>query len=48
MLDTDANLVHFFKKANDKKPYQTLSLAFGQIVKDDSEKIIDEGTGEEI
>lgn len=40
-------MVHFFKKMNDKKPYQSLSLSHGQLTQEETEVIIDEETGEE-
>ena len=48
MLDTEVALVHFFRKATDKKPYQSLSLAHGQIMMDQSQAIIDATTGEKL
>ena len=48
MLDTEVALVHFFRKATDKKPYQSLSLVHGQIMMDQSQAIIDKTTGEKL
>ena len=31
VLDTESHLVHFFKKNNQTKPYQTLSLQYGVV-----------------
>ncbi len=48
MLDTELDLVHFFKKTIDHKPYQTLSLNYG-VLSDDlhlDTDIIDEATGQ--
>ena len=48
MLDTEADLVHFFRKTKDHKPYKTLSLKDGQLSDDlhlESD-VIDEETGE--
>lgn len=48
MLDSGTDLVHFFKKTSDSKPYQSLSLN-GGILSDDlhlESEIVDEETGE--
>ena len=48
MLDTGADLVHFFKKSTDTKPYQSLSLNNGELSDNlhlESD-VIDETTGE--
>ena len=48
MVDTDTDLVHFFRKTNDNKPYQSLSLNNGELSDDlhvDTD-IIDETTGQ--
>ena len=48
MLDTELDLVHFFKNTKDHKPYQTLSLNYG-VLSDDlhlDTDIIDEATGQ--
>ena len=48
MLDTELELVHFFKKSVDNKPYQTMSLNYG-VLSDDlhlETDIIDEDTGQ--
>lgn len=48
MLDTETDLVHFFRKSKDNKPYQSLTLNKGVLSDDlhlDSD-IIDEATGE--
>ena len=48
MLDTELELVHFFKKSVDNKPYQTMSLNYG-VLSDDlhlDTDIIDEVTGD--
>ena len=34
VLDTESHLVHFFKKNNQTKPYQTLSLQYGVVMND--------------
>ena len=34
MLDTDVDLVHFFRKTNDHKPYKTLPLRDGRLSDD--------------
>ena len=48
MLDTETEIVHFFKKATSNKPYQSQELNNG-VLTDDLNKeteIIDEETGE--
>ena len=48
MLDTESHFVHFFRKTNDVKPYQTLPLT-GGILMDDlhlESDIIDQETGQ--
>ena len=47
MLDTESDLVHFFKKSKDHKPYKSLSLKDGVLEDDLSTEtdIIDEATG---
>ena len=50
MVDTDTDLVHFFKNSNDNKPYQSLSLNNGELSDDlnvDTD-IIDEATGQRL
>ena len=50
MVDTDTDLVHFFKHSNDNKPYQSLSLNNGELSDDlhvDTD-IIDEATGQRL
>ena len=50
MVDTDTDLVHFFKKTSDNKPYQSLSLNNGELTDDinvDTD-IIDEATGQRL
>ena len=42
MLDTDTDLVHFFRKSSDSKPYQSLTLNGGEISDDVDSDIIDE------
>ena len=42
MLDTENDLVHFFKKASDSKPYQSLPLNGGILSEDVESDIIDE------
>ena len=37
ILDGDSGLAHFFKKENDTIPYQSLSMAKGQIVEGPAE-----------
>ena len=34
VLDSESDLVHFFKKTNQTKPYQTLSLYSGIVMND--------------
>ena len=46
MLDTDTDLVHFFRKSNDSKPYQSLSLNGGVLTDDSDSDVVDEQTGE--
>ena len=48
VLDTDASLVHMFKKATDKKPFKSLSLVHGKINQDENQVIIDGKTGERV
>jgi len=48
MLDSETDLVHFFRKSSDSKPYQSLTLN-GGILSDDlhlESDIVDEATGE--
>ena len=52
VLDTESDLVLFFKKANDTKPQEALSLGYGFMLENqgglDSEQIIvDQTTGEQ-
>ena len=50
MVDADTDLVHFFKKTSDNKPYQSLSLNNGELTDDinvDTD-IIDEATGQRL
>ena len=34
MVDTQMDIVHFYRKANDLKPYQSLSLNHGFLLSD--------------
>ena len=47
VLDTESDLVHFFKKTNQTKPYQTLSLFYGVVMNDmnNEQIIIDKASG---
>ena len=47
VLDTESDLVHFFKKTNQTKPYQTLSLYYGVVMNDmnNEQVIIDKANG---
>lgn len=49
MLDTDCDVVHFFKNTTDNKPYQSYSLNHGVLTDNLSEEdtdIVDEETGQ--
>ena len=48
MLDTEANLVHFFRKSFDIKPYQTLALQNGTLSDDlhAETDVVNEETGQ--
>lgn len=50
MLDTETDLVHFFRKTKDNKPYQSLSLNVGVLTNDlhTEQEIIDQNTGERL
>lgn len=47
MLDTDCDVVHFFKNTTDSKPYQSYSLNHGVLtdLHQDTD-IVDEATGQ--
>ena len=47
VLDTESDLVHFFKKTNQTKPYQTLQLYYGVVMNDmnNEQVIVDKVTG---
>ena len=42
MLDTETDLVHFFRKSSDSKPYQSLSLNGGVLTEDNDSDVVDE------
>ena len=44
VLDTERDLVHFFRTARDNKPFQTLPLAYGRIDLNVDSYIVDEQT----
>ena len=46
MLDTEKGLVHFFRKASNTKPYESLPLNGGVLSDDVESDIIDEQSGE--
>ena len=47
VLDSESDLVHFFKKTNQTKPYQTLSLYSGIVMNDmnNEQKVVEKITG---
>ena len=46
MLDTETDIVHFFRTSKDNKPYQSMSTQGGVLNHDTETDIIDEVTGE--
>ena len=48
MLDTETDLVHFFRKSSDSEPYQSLSLNGGVLTDDNDSDVVDEQTGQRL